>query len=36
MAKIVWAVYTVSWHSVGNVTLFKEITSLKQTNKLSH
>jgi hypothetical protein len=32
MPKIVWAVYTVSWHSIGNVTHFKEITSLKQTN----
>jgi len=26
------AIYTVSCHSVGNVTHFKEITSLKQTN----
>jgi hypothetical protein len=32
IAKIVWVVYTVSWHSIGNVTHFKEITSLKQTN----
>jgi len=32
MAKIVRAIYTVSWHSIGNVTHFKEITSLKQTN----
>jgi len=32
MAKIVWAIYTVSWHSIGNVTLSKEISSLKQTN----
>jgi len=32
IAKIVWAIYTVSWHSIGNVTHFKEITSLKQTN----
>jgi predicted transporter len=33
MAKIIWAVYLVSWHSIGNVTHFKEITSLKQTYK---
>jgi len=32
MAKIIWAVYIVSWRSIGNVTHFKEITSLKQTN----
>jgi hypothetical protein len=32
IAQIVWAVYTVSWHSMGNVTQFKEITNLKQTN----
>ena len=32
IAKIVWAIYTVSWHSIGNVNHFKEITSLKQTN----
>ena len=30
--KIVWTVYTLSSHSIGNVTHFKEITSLKQTN----
>jgi hypothetical protein len=32
IAKIVLAVYTVSWNSTGNVTHFKEIKSLKQTN----
>jgi len=24
--------YSVLWHSIGNVTHFKEITNLKQTN----
>ena len=32
IAKTVWALYTVLWHSIGNVTHLKEITSLKQTN----
>ena len=31
-AKLFWVIYTVSWHSTGNVTHFKEITGLKQAN----
>ena len=31
--KTVWARFIVLWHSIGNVTHFREIASLKQTYK---